>query len=161
MPSEKMRELYTRIKTYKSQEDAIGTLSMADTVDRRGLFNMINEIVKVYLATDKYKHSVAHIEVFKLNDFGEIAGDGTTEHRTPEEKEDINNSLKYALEYALRKNDMYTILEEECLGIVMLYDAKVEFYDNIINRIANAFYSRYAGYQYKIKIKIAQVVTIR
>jgi DNA-binding SARP family transcriptional activator len=161
LPSEKMRELYTKIKTYKSQEDAIGTLSMADTMDRRGLFNMVNEIVKVYLSTDKYKHSVAYIEVFKINEFGEITEDGSAEHRTAEEKTDIIASLKYALEYALRKNDMYTILDDDLIAIVMLYEAKVEYYDNIINRLTNAFYSRYAGYRYKIKIKISQVVTIR
>lgn len=160
MPSEKMRELYMKIKTYKKQEDTIGTLTMADSMDRRGLLNTINEIVKVYLASDKNNYSVAHIEVFKLNEYGEIAEDGASKHRTEKERADITGSLKYALEYALRKNDMYTIMEEDCSSIVVLHDAKAEFFDNIVNRIANAFYSRYSGYQYKIKIKISQVVTI-
>ncbi len=158
-PSEKLREMYAKIKAYKKQEENIGTLT-TETIDRKSLFIMLDEIVKTYLESDQNKYSVAYIEVLKINEFGEITSDGEPKHRTPEEKTDIAESLKYALEYALRKNDMYTINEKTCSAIVVLYDAKINFYNNIKSRISNAFYSRYTGFKYKINVEISQVTSI-
>ena len=158
-PSEKLREIYTRIKTCQKQEDAVSLLN-TEGIDRQNLFHMLQDIVKTYMTEDKNKYSTAFMQVFKLNDIGEITSDGAPEYRNPEERAEIAASLKYALEYALRKNDMYMIDEDDCMAIAVLYDAKVDFFNNIQSRISNAFYSRYTGFQYKIKVKISPVITI-
>jgi DNA-binding SARP family transcriptional activator len=159
VPSEKLREVYARAKASRKREDSFAVMGdvSPETIDKQAVYNMLTEIVKVYVEADNNRYSIATAEVRKIGEMGEIIEYGGTNA----EKSDIAESLRYALEYALRRGDMYAILRERYGAVVVLADAKPEFYRNIENRISNAFYSRYQGYAYKIFISVSPVTMVR
>ena len=51
---------------------------------------------------------------------------------------------------------MYCIIDDTT-SVVILYDAKEEYFENICNRISEAFYKRLDSFNYILKIKIHHV----
>lgn len=158
-PSEKLREVYARIKTYKKQDESLQALP-TDAIDKQNLFIMLNEIVKTYLESDKNKYSIACIQIAKVDEQGEITREDLSGDGAARERAEIRASLKYAMQYALRKNDMYAVNEDKLSAVAVLYDAKPVFYSNIENRITSAFYSRYDRFVYKMLINISQATVV-
>jgi len=155
-PSEKMREVYKRLKTTKASDPSPAANTDIDGVDSSNLWLMINEAVKSQMKSNENRYSIGYVTISK-SDIVAVGenGEPPREHSGSE----INESLRQALEFALRKNDMYAITEES-MAILVLHDAKPEFFTNISSRISQSFYSRINQLTVKLNVRFCTAVSI-
>ena len=149
-PSEKMREVYKRLKSTTVVEAPTQAQVPNDfeNMDSSNLWLMINEAVKSQMKTSENRYSIGYVTISR-NDLVAI---GESEAEANYSGEEIKVSLQRALEYALRKNDMFAITDD-LTAILVLHNAKADFFSNIASRISQSFYSRINHMSYKINVR--------
>jgi len=153
-PSDRMREVYKRLKMTK-MGDPTQKVPETEGLDGSNLMMLISEIVKTQMKTNENRYSIAHVTISENDLLPEDESEETKRHSVPE----LRESLRQALEYALRRNDMYAITENN-MAILVLHDAKAEFFQNISNRISTSFYSRISHLVYKLNVQFCTAVSI-
>jgi|GEM_PF-824555 len=164
-PSEKMREVYKRLKSTQVTADNTTSAPVEiENLDGANLWLMINEAVKSQLKTTENHYSIGYVTISGSDIVAETEEpEALTEEeaalRESYSRDEIKESLRQALEFALRRNDMYAVTEE-LTAILVLHDAKPEFYTNISGRICTSFYSRINKLKYKLNVHFCTAVSI-
>jgi len=161
-PSEKMREVYKRLKSTQVTENTASAPVEFENLDNSSLWLMINEAVKSQMKSTENQYSIGYVTIGESDIVSHEAIDGEPDDEAQRENysgEEIQESLRQALEFALRKNDMYAITDE-LMAILVLCDAKPEFYANISSRICTSFYSRINKLKYKLNVRFCTAVSI-
>ncbi len=162
-PSEKMRLVYAGIKA-KKKDDGHEETNVLEAIDTNTLMIMIDEAVRHQLAPEKNKYSLGYVKILpnELQNIPEFFTDNSAEEQPKEEqnenisevkKSPVLESLKQAIEFALRKNDMY-VITDDLSALILLYEAAESSYPIIANRIKQSFYSRHDGFDSKLHIRI-------
>ena len=154
IPSEKMREVYKRLRTSKVAEPSTQMASELEGMDGSNLWLMINEAVKSQMKSNEIRYSIGYVTISVSDEPSDDAEEGYV-HSAIE----IGESLRQALEGALRKNDMYAMTEDQT-AILVLRDAEPEFFPSIAGRISRSFYSRINQLSCKLNVQFCRAVSI-
>ena len=154
-PSEKMREVYKRLKNSKVAEPEAQVPVGLENVDRSNLWLMINEAVRSQMKTDENHYSIGYVTISPSD-----ICPGDEAQSALYSLEELQTGLSRALEFALRKNDMYAITEDS-MAIIVLHDAKPEFYSNISSRISQSFYGYINQLTYKLNVRFCAAVNVK
>ena len=160
-PSEKMREVYKRLKsTQVTENTAAAPVVELESIDSSNLWLMINEAVRSQMKSTENHYSVGYVTIDESDLVApDEPADGGEASKSSYTSEEIQESLRQALEFALRKNDMYAIADDTT-AILVLHDAKPDFYANISGRISTSFYSRINKMKYKLNVRFCTAVCI-
>jgi len=154
-PSEKMREVYKRLKSTRVADTPVQVPDGFENMDTSNLWLMINEAVKSQMRTRENRYSIGYVTVSQ----NDLVSPDANEIDRKYSGDEIKGSLQRALEYALRKNDMFTITED-LTAILVLHNAKPDFFTNIANRITQSFYSRINHMSCKLNVQFYTTTNI-
>ena len=159
-PSDRMLEVYGRMKTDKSPVNAGAgagatarqLISEEDFSDAERIISIINDLndvaQKIMIGMDKY--SVGYV-LLKQSPGAKSAGC---------DDEELQKILEKAIRLSLRKNDMYAVFGPHH-AVIILSDAQEAYYSLIIKRLNEEFYKSYNGLDLVLSVEISRVTTLR
>ena len=156
MPSEKLLEVYSRIKPDKRNSRLsvqnlrdVTEEDMSDTKKIMSVINDLNDVAKKLMSgIDKY--SAGYIMLQREKTSSTVQIDETT----------LYDILERSIRMTLRKNDMYVVFDPYT-AVIVLTDAQEEYFKVINKRICEEFFKHYNNLNIKFSMEISRVTTIR